>query len=121
MNQPAQSGRRPDGMSTMSFRKDDRVSHARFGPGVVIDVDARYAIIEFDEAGVRKFVSTLVQLDRCGLPLPVKPAAVRRRRPKAITGQSVASRGATGSEVSEPETTRPSRRDPPEPEESTEL
>ena len=79
-------------MSTLSVRRDDRVSHVRFGPGVVIDVDARYTIIEFDEAGVRKFVSTLVQLDRCGLPLPVKPAPVRRRRSNATTGQSVASR-----------------------------
>jgi hypothetical protein len=74
-------------MSTMSFRKDDRVSHAGFGPGVVIDVDARYTIIEFDEAGVRKFVSTLVQLERCELPLPVRPAPVRRRRRKVTAGE----------------------------------
>ena len=31
------------------LRKDDRVSHTRFGPGVVIKVDARYTVIEFDE------------------------------------------------------------------------
>ena len=42
------------------FHEDDRVSHSRFGPGVVIAVDARYTIIEFDESGVRKFVTALV-------------------------------------------------------------
>ena len=83
-------------MSTMSFRKDDRVSHTRFGPGVVTDVDARYTIIEFDEAGVRKFVSTLVQLERCELPRPIRPAPVRRRRRKVIAGESVGAKDGTG-------------------------
>ena len=61
------------------LRKDDRVSHPRFGPGVIIQVDARYTVIEFDEQGLRKFVTTLVQLERSDLPLPVKRAPVRRR------------------------------------------
>ena len=69
----------------MRVRKDDRVSHTRFGPGVVIDADARYTIIEFDEAGVRKFVSHLVRLERCELPVPVKPAPERRRRRTTAT------------------------------------
>jgi hypothetical protein len=62
-----------------SFRKDDRVSHARFGPGVVVEVDARYTLIAFDEEGVRKFLTTLVRLERSELPLPVKRASLRRR------------------------------------------
>ena len=111
--------RRDSGLPTMSVRKDDRVSHTRFGPGVVIDVDWRYTIIEFDEAGVRKFVSTLVRLERCALPLKVKPTPARRRRRKATAGGSVAD--GTGADVSEPETTRPSRRDPPRPEVPTKL
>ena len=65
-----------------SFRKNDRVSHTRFGPGVVIEVDARYTLVEFDEDGVRKFLTTLVQLERSELPLPAKRAPVRRRAVK---------------------------------------
>lgn len=61
------------------FQKDDRVSHSRFGPGVIVAVDARYTTIEFDESGIRKFVTPLVQLERCDLPVPVKPAPRRRR------------------------------------------
>jgi hypothetical protein len=72
-----------DGLSMKDFHKDDRVSHARFGPGVVVAVDARYTIVEFDESGVRKFVTALVQLERCDLPTPVKPLLVRRRRARA--------------------------------------
>ncbi len=67
------------GRSMRSFRKDDRVSHTRFGPGVVIAVDARYTLIAFDEEGVRKFLTTLVQLERSELPVPVKRAPARRR------------------------------------------
>ena len=61
------------------FQKDDRVAHWRFGPGVVIAADARYTTIEFDESGVRKFVTALVQLERSDLPAPVTPAQRRRR------------------------------------------
>ena len=61
------------------LRKDDRVSHTRFGPGVVIEVDARYTLVEFDEEGVRKFLTTLVQLERSELPLPAKRAPVGGR------------------------------------------
>jgi hypothetical protein len=64
------------------FRKDDRVAHARFGTGVIIEVDARYTLIAFDEEGVRKFLTTLVQLERSALPLAVKRAPERRRAVK---------------------------------------
>lgn len=70
-------------MPMPDFRKDARVAHTRFGPGVVIDADARYTVIEFDEAGVRKFVTALVQLERSELPVPIKPAPVKRRRAAA--------------------------------------
>ena len=66
------------------FRKDDRVSHARHGPGIVVGSDERYTVVAFDTDGVRKFVSGVVQLARSDLPLPEKPTpAPRRRSPRA--------------------------------------
>ena len=106
-------------MSTHSA--GDRVAHAQYGDGTVSSVNQYHTIIEFDEAGVRKFASTLVQLERCELPLPVKPAPVRRGRRKVTAGESVVAKDGTGQEVSEPETTQPWRRDPRVPEESTKL
>ena len=106
-----------DSVSIRDLQKDDRVSHARFGPGIVIDVDAQYTIIEFDEAGVRKFVTALVRLERCYLPVPVRPAPARRRR--TATRRSVATELPPGSEVMEPETKPGARRDTPDPEEPT--
>jgi hypothetical protein len=67
-----------------SFPRDARVTHRRFGAGVVLDVDARYTIVEFDDTGIRKFVTSLLQLEACGLPRPLRPAAPRRRRPRRV-------------------------------------
>ena len=77
------AGAGDDGLPMRAFHKDERVSHARFGPGVVVAIDAHYTTIEFDESGVRKFVTTLVQLEASDLPVPVKPAARRRRSTEA--------------------------------------
>lgn len=64
------------------FRRDDRVQHAQYGAGIVIDVDERYTTITFDDSGVRKFVTELLHLERSDVPLPAKPtpALPRRRR-----------------------------------------
>jgi hypothetical protein len=106
--------RRP---SMKDFQTNDRVSHTRFGPGVVIDVDARYTIIEFDDAGVRKFVTALVQLERSDLPVPVKPSPQRGRR--APRRRSVGAEPQPGSQAIQPDATPDARQDLPEPEEST--
>jgi hypothetical protein len=99
-----------------AFQKDDRIAHTRFGPGVVVAVDARYTTIEFDESGVRKFVTALVQLERSDLPVPVKPPRVRRRRARA-PGSTTTTRRSVA-EVSQPETIQPVTPDLSEPEKS---
>ena len=99
------------------FQKGDRVLHSRFGPGVVVDANVRYTIVEFDDAGVRKFVTTLVQLERSDLPVPVKPPPQRRRR--APRRRSAATELQASSDVIQPEATPAARQDLPEPEEPT--
>lgn len=96
-------------LTTVDFQKDDRVSHARFGPGVVLHVDSRYTIVEFDEGGARKFVTAMIQLEPSELPVPPKPAPPRPRRRSAKVGDSSPVRDEAGSEVSERETMPPER------------
>lgn len=63
------------------FRKNDRVSHGRFGAGVIRDARDRYTIIEFDDGHVRKFVTELLQIERSDLPpLPMRRVAAPGRR-----------------------------------------
>jgi hypothetical protein len=71
-----------------SFQADDRVLHARYGPGCVVHVDERYTTIAFDDGAVRKFVTTLVCLETSDLPLPPptpRPTRPRRARSKGAT------------------------------------
>jgi hypothetical protein len=62
-----------------AFAAADRVLHSEYGLGKIIEVDARYTTIEFDEAGVKKFVTDLVRLTRSDSPAPVKAARSRAK------------------------------------------
>jgi hypothetical protein len=61
------------------FAVSDRVQHSEYGLGKITQIDARYTIIDFDEAGVKKFVTDLVRLTRSDAPAPVKPARARAK------------------------------------------
>jgi hypothetical protein len=72
-----------------NFRKGDRVVQAQFGPGVVLDVNPQYTDVAFDGGGVRRFVTTLVRLERSTRPLPPRPVpAPRGRKPRRRPGVS---------------------------------
>lgn len=64
-----------------AFAVADRVQHAQYGLGRITEVNARYTTIEFDEAGVKKFITDMVRLKRSEAPAPEKPA--RKSRAKA--------------------------------------
>jgi hypothetical protein len=58
----------------------DRVLHAEYGLGKIIALDERYTTIDFDEAGVKKFVTDLVRLTRSDAPAPAKPSRASRAK-----------------------------------------
>ena len=60
--------------------KGDRVTQAQYGAGTVTDVDAHHTVIDFDQHGVRRFVTNLVRLEPTTDPAP--PAKTAARRPK---------------------------------------
>ena len=66
---------------TETFAVNDRVSHAEHGLGKIAEVNPRYTTISFDQAGVRKFITSMVRLERSDAPPPPKPS--RARKPKA--------------------------------------
>lgn len=65
---------------TEAFAVADRVLHSEYGLGKIKTVDARYTTIEFDEAGVKKFVTDLVRLTRSDTPAPSKPSRGSRAK-----------------------------------------
>lgn len=72
-----------------AFAPNDRVMHNLFGLGTVVDCDPRKTVIEFDDNSIRKFVTSLVQLEKAADEAPkpkksrAKPRAKKAAAPKA--------------------------------------
>jgi hypothetical protein len=64
-----------------TFAVNDRVSHSEYGLGRISEVNPRHTTIIFDQAGVKKFLTSMVRLERSDAPAPPKPS--RSRKPKA--------------------------------------
>ena len=64
-----------------TFAVTDRIQHSEYGLGKITGVNARHTTIEFDGAGVKKFVTGIVRLEHSDAPAPVKMS--RGGRPKA--------------------------------------
>jgi hypothetical protein len=68
--------------------KGDRVSHGQYGLGTITEVDVYHTVIDFDEHGVRRFVTGIVVLDRSSTPAPPPRERAPARRARAKTPAS---------------------------------
>ena len=60
----------------LEYAPKDRVDHAVFGLGTIVQIDERHTTIAFDQTGTRKFMTSMVQLAPSDTPAPA-----RRSRP----------------------------------------
>ena len=67
------------------FAKGDRVTQPNYGPGTVTEVNAYHTVIEFDQHGIRTFVTDRVMLEPTNEPAPsrAKRGGKRTARNKA--------------------------------------
>lgn len=63
--------------------KGDRVTQLQYGAGTITDVDVHHTVIDFDQHGVRRFVTNLVQLKPTTDPAPPPRTAARRTKKPA--------------------------------------
>ena len=68
-----------------SFGKGDRVSQSAYGVGTIVEVDDQRTVIDFDEHGVRKFVSSMVNLTPTNEPATARAAKRRAKSAKPKT------------------------------------
>jgi len=83
---------------------NDRVLHQAYGPGTIVEVNLQRTTIEFDTAGRRKFVTSLVQLEKSDVAAPPPPKRASRARakgPKAAK-PAIAAVPAEGAEAAAP-------------------
>jgi hypothetical protein len=65
--------------SASVFSRNDRIDHRVFGTGTIVEVDERRTTIDFDTAGTKKFVTSMVQLVSSDTPAPVKAPPPRKK------------------------------------------
>jgi hypothetical protein len=69
----------------MKFRRGNRVHHHAHGAGEIVDVNADYITIAFDDGMTRKFSAARVHLQASATPSPVhplRPPRAKRARAK---------------------------------------
>jgi hypothetical protein len=73
------------------YSKGARVAQPNYGPGTVTDADTNHTVIDFDNHGLKRFVTTMVALSPTSEPAPEKAKATRRKKavkdpnaPKAV-------------------------------------
>jgi hypothetical protein len=64
----------------MAFRTGDRVHQRAYGVGDIIEINASYITITFDDGVTRKFAAARVQLEPSTAPRPMRSAPQPRRR-----------------------------------------
>ena len=66
--------------STPTFARNDRVEHSVYGAGTIEEVNERHTTIAFDEAGTRKFMTSMVKLEPSNTPPPAKPSRKKKTK-----------------------------------------
>ena len=61
------------------YKSGGRVLQKEYGDGTVLESDEHYTVIDFDEHGVRRFVTRLVKLSSSASVAPTKPARRKTR------------------------------------------
>ncbi len=67
----------------MKITKGARVSQPKYGPGTITDSDGSHVVIDFDNHGPKRFVSSMVALSPTTEPAPEKTKPTRRRKKAA--------------------------------------
>ena len=62
------------------YSPGQRVSQDQYGPGSVLESNERHTVIDFDEHGVRRFVTMMVDLKVSTVPAPSKAKRAKASR-----------------------------------------
>ena len=86
----------------MKLTVAQRVQHEKYGLGVISEADAEYTVIEFDEHGRKKFLTSLVSLQSSDEPPPKR----RRARKKKTTTKATKKKTTTTTKKTTKTTTK---------------
>ena len=55
-----------------TFSVNERIQHEDYGPGTITAIGPLHMTIEFDQAGTKKFMASMVRLERTDIAAPQK-------------------------------------------------
>jgi hypothetical protein len=67
----------------MSLKAGQYIRHAKYGLGTIVERDDDRTTVEFDTAGVKKFVTSIAAFEAAEGEAPKKKRPASRRRAKA--------------------------------------
>ena len=67
------------------FEVGSRVVEPTYGLGSVIAIEDAYTRVQFDESGVKKFLTRLSRLEPSAEPAPARSATKARRKRKTVS------------------------------------
>lgn len=68
----------------MTFKAGQYIRHAKYGCGTIVERDDDRTTVEFDTAGMKKFVTSLAAFEAAQGEAPKKRRASTRRRAKTL-------------------------------------
>lgn len=54
------------------YSPGQRVAQEQYGPGTILETNEHHTVIDFDDHGVRRFVTRMVNLESSSVPAPTK-------------------------------------------------
>ncbi|MGH9325580.1 MAG: hypothetical protein ACRD2B_02650 [Terriglobia bacterium] len=68
----------------MTLKTGQYIRHAKYGCGTIVERDEDRTVVDFDTAGVKKFVTSIAIFEIAEGEAPKKRRASSRRRAKAV-------------------------------------
>jgi len=73
----------------MTFKAGQYVHHTKYGNGIIIDRDEDRTTVDFDTAGLKKFVTSIASFEMAEGEAPKKKRTVRRKAKPTEVGTPV--------------------------------
>ena len=71
----------------MTLKSGQYIRHSKYGCGTIVERDKNRTVVDFDTAGVRKFVTSIAIFEAAEGTAPKKKRVVAKRRVKAAAAE----------------------------------
>ena len=73
----------------MNLKAGQYIKHSKYGTGTILERDEERTTVDFDSAGVRKFVTSIASFEIAEGEAPIKKKRSSKRRVKAVAAAVV--------------------------------